>query len=514
LLPRSICRQLLCAAICIAVFPSSASEDSDADGPAPASAASAAETVERATGESNVLQPGRNATQSELQRLIDALTREKEELASRIGDDTPTAKQQTTLEDLSATLAYLQNQIEAKEQVTKERAAEAGNSFRGKWLRLMQASRDFTQYDIKDGMFRFRMGVRIQLDATAATESNQFESAFGSIDSSLDVRRARIFALGRLLRQLDFKFSYDFAVDAGFKDAFVEGANFTKYVKWRIGQFREPVSLARQTSAFNLGFIERPLPVPALTPGRNPGIMFRHLEINNRMFWAVSLTGNGRNTDDNRLNSDVSLAGRITGLPISRDGGRQLMHLGFSFSVQQNNGDEIDFAARPEARFAPFVVDTGTLNAQSATLLVGEFAYVTGPWWVQAEWMLNSVDAEDFGDPRFMGGYAEIGWFLTGESRSYLAENGAFGRLVPKQIFRRGNPFTRRGNGGAIEVVGRWSTLDLTDGLVRGGEVRDLGLAVNWYLTQASRVAVNYIHSNVADAGNADIFLLRYQFFP
>jgi phosphate-selective porin len=62
----------------------------------------------------------------------------------------------------------------------------------------------------------------------------------------------------------------------------------------------------------------------------------------------------------------------------------------------------------------------------------------------------------------------------------------------------------------------RLSTTDLTDAQVRAGKIDDLSLAMNWYLTPATRFMANYIRSRVnnGDGGTANIFLIRYQFNP
>ena len=336
-------------------------------------------------------EPPRPMTRSELQREIDLLQRELEELVVRIGADPPNEQQRTKLHDLGTKLAELRPQLES----TKERDTDKaqGDGFKARWMRVRHAVDDFTNYDANDGMFRIRLGFKFQLDATAGRESGALRAQAGPIEESLDFRRARIFAAGRFLRRYDFKLVYDFGADLGFKDVFLEGARFTKYVKWRIGHFKEPFSLGRQSSTNNLGFLEWALPVQALTPGRNLGLMFRHTEAHERMFWAVAATTIGRSTDDNRTESDIAFTGRLTGLPLFRDEGRRLLHLGLSYSARNPSNDEIQVAARPEARFAPFFIDTGTIAADSATLVGVELAWLHRRFWrVQStsKWTLAS----------------------------------------------------------------------------------------------------------------------------
>jgi phosphate-selective porin len=42
--------------------------------------------------------------------------------------------------------------------------------------------------------------------------------------------------------------------------------------------------------------------------------------------------------------------------------------------------------------------------------------------------------------------------------------------------------------------------------------VRDLTAGINWYVSATSKFQLNWVHSKVEDSGNADIWVLRYQF--
>jgi phosphate-selective porin OprO/OprP len=465
-------------------------------------------------GEGAPAEPERKLTQSELQREIDILQREIEDLIVRIGDKEPTDRQWDRLRALEVQLADYRRQLAAAQAEVQAEIEKEGEGFQAKWIRTREALRDFTNYDVNDGMFRLRMGVRFQIDGTAGWADDDLEARVGEIPSTARFRRGRIFAVGRFLRQFDYLLEYDFAADNGLKDAYIEGAKYTKWVRWRIGQFKEPFSLDRQNSAYHFGFLEWPLPVQAIAPGRNLGLMVRHTEVNERLFWAVSATTNGKVTDDNRSNATFSFTGRVTGLPQYRDKGRRLVHLGLSLSIRNPKGDTAAIAARPEARFAPFFADTGEFSSEETHLGALEFATVQGPWWVQAEALRSRAESPDFGDPEFGGAYVEVGWFLTGESRFYRTFDATFGRLTPNTLFKGQNPFSRNKNGGAVEFVGRYSTLDLNSGVIQGGEMRDLTLGMNWYLSSSSRFMVNWVRSKLVDVGVANIFLLRYEFKP
>ena len=49
-----------------------------------------------------------------------------------------------------------------------------------------------------------------------------------------------------------------------------------------------------------------------------------------------------------------------------------------------------------------------------------------------------------------------------------------------------------QGGLGAWEVAGRYSTLDLDDDPIEGGEMEVFSLGLNWWLTQSSQLGLNY----------------------
>jgi phosphate-selective porin OprO/OprP len=406
-------------------------------------------------------------------------------------------------------------QEEEKEDEETERATK--QQWLGRWGRFRQATRDITEWDLKEGMFRMRFGLRLQIDATAARESEELSAAVGSIEESLKLRRGRLFADGDLLRRYHFRFEYDFAADAGLKDAYIDNLlrYRLKFVAMRAGNFQEPFSLENATSSYDKAFLEDPLPVAAFAPGFNLGLALYGAHLQGRLAWTLGGFTSTHETDDNRSASDITLTTRVTGLPLYRKDGRRLVHLGASYSLRDPKGGSVRYASRPEARFAPFFLDTGDLAADDNQLAGLEAAWVQGSFWLQAELVGTEAGLVDFGDRRFLGGYAQAGWFLTGEHRPYNHADGTIGRLEPRRPYRwGGNPFKKGSDGGAFELLGRASWLDLNDGPVQDGKMADLSFGMNWYLTRATRVLFNYVRSRVQDDGHADIFLIRYQFNP
>jgi phosphate-selective porin OprO/OprP len=182
-----------------------------------------------------------------------------------------------------------------------------------------------------------------------------------------------------------------------------------------------------------------------------------------------------------------------------------MIHLGIA-ATNKERAQSIRFRSRPEAHFSGRFVDTGNFAADSAMILGGEFAGVFGPFWVASEYITADVDAPAVGDPSFDGFYVQAGWYLTGEHRRFDGGDGAFDRQKPKNNF--GSP----DGSGAWEIAVRYSTLDLNDAGVNGGEQDDISVALNWYLNPVTRLMLNYVRADVDQVGEADFILMRWSF--
>ncbi len=391
-------------------------------------------------------------------------------------------------------------------------------TFDTKWDQFVAATRGLTRYNLFDGKLKFRIGSQIQVDGTTGSGNSTYEDSYPSIQTEGSLRNITLYAVGRL-KNLNFNASFDLGADWGIDATWVEGAKGGLEVwghflgKLRLGFVYEPFSLERQTSSYNGGFMERSLPVTAFAPGTNIGAKVHNSTRNQRMTWAAGLFSLGKSSDKNAGTSLLSLTGRFTFLPVYEDEGRHLVHVGASVSSRAPTGSDIRYRTRPEARYVDYLVDTGTFDASHVTLWGLEFAAVRGPLWMTAEHIRSNVSAQLLDNPRFAGSYLQFGWFPTGESRPYRTNSGTFDRVLPTKKYSKGNPFKKK-NGGAWGLAARISTVDLTDGLVEGGELTDYTAAVSWYANATTRVELNYIYADPRDRGSANIVLLRLQYQP
>ena len=151
-------------------------------------------------------------------------------------------------------------------------------------------------------------------------------------------------------------------------------------------------------------------------------------------------------------------------------------------------------------------VDTGAITTDGVDLLNPEVALVAGAFSLQGEYMRALVDGSPGSNLGFQGGYVQVSFFLTGENRADKTPGAAFSGVRP------GRNFLGRGGGCGVWEIGlRYSALDLNEEEVRGGELRDVTVGLNWYLNPNTRVAMNYVRADLASVVDSDVFQTRLQ---
>ncbi len=414
--------------------------------------------------------------------------------------------QETRLEELEAERthhedAYRANLLAILQEMELERQP---NDLRVYW-------KDGIRMDSADGNIQLKMGGRLQYDF-GWVDGGGMESVLGDLEDGADVRRARLYFAGKLYHDLAFKLQFDFADgDADLKDAYLQFKNIPLIGNIRAGQFKEPFSLDELTSSKYTTFMERGLP-NALVPGRNVGIMAMDSILDKRMTWAAGVFYDVNEYGEGSQDGGYNFTTRITGTPIYDNDGRNVLHVGGSYSLRDPKGG-LRYRSRPEAHFvSQRFTDTGTFAADWVNLLGAEAAWVHGPLSVQGEYVGASVTGSADSDSQlFSSFYVQSSYFLTGEHRPYDRKTGTFGRVRPKRNFRQD------GGWGAIEVAARYSYLDLRGGGLPDSarQLQDITLGANWYLNPNMRIMANYVHSMVDGSdvsGDTDIFMLRLQF--
>jgi phosphate-selective porin OprO/OprP len=361
-----------------------------------------------------------------------------------------------------------------------------------------------------DGLFRLKVGARLEVDVAGIFEDQAIEDAFGaSGPTEWELRRAWLTLGGTVGSRWLYKIQVDLSGNSANEDdksayvreIYVAAVGLGPLGTVKLGSVREPFMLNGVTSSHTLSFQERALP-QAFSPSYSPGILVENHAFDSRLAWALGLFYYQNSSGDDSVPLD--LTARVTGLPIYAGEGERLLHVGASYSHQFRNSFGLRYRRRPETRLSERYVDTETRESDDIDLFGVEILGIRGPLSARAEVMLSHVRRPVGADETFWSAYAEVGYILTGESRPYRKNRGVLGRLVPK------NPVEWRGGGwGLFELAVRYSYLDLNHGVTRGGRLSDLGAALNWYPRAHVRLMTNYIHAWRHGIGNADIIQAR-----
>lgn len=367
------------------------------------------------------------------------------------------------------------------------------------------------KFESADGKYSFKVGGFAQVDAGVFNDDRRDHP------DGTNIRRARLNVSGTIAKDFKYKLENDFASNASaITDAYVEYTGYEPF-SVMVGQFKEPFGLETLTSDLFTTFIERSS-IFAFAPDRNIGVA---VGANGQMqdigYWTATIGGFGSGTGTASTDDEAhDLTGRITYAPLAEQG--KVLHLGIAGSHRipdSASNDQMRFQSRAENRLSSSqAVDTGLLSGVDNTNLLGlEAAAVWGPASVQGEYMMADVNRRT----GFVGGtldgyYVEASYFLTGESRAYVPATGRFDRVKPINAFSLSN-----GTWGAWQVAARYSDLDLNDGGIAGGDLRDLTLALKWIPQANILITANYINSDtdrraVTPYDSPDIWMLRTQF--
>lgn len=361
-----------------------------------------------------------------------------------------------------------------------------------------------------DGNFDIRIGGRLHVDGAFFRSDRGMDEAAEAVDgepfqSGWEVRHPRIYLKGRIYRDFIYKFDYTFS-DGTVGDAYVGAAGVPLLGTLIFGKAARAFGNDPGPSSDYTLFMEYANTI-IFGAGKQVGVAAGSPLLDGRLSWAAQVfqltDGKGLRTEDN-----YNLNARVTGLPWYGDGGRQMLHLGASYSFRSST-DGYRLKAQPENHLAPYLVDTGVIAIERANHGALEAAWVEGPFALEAEWYAAAPRRDDGGSSLFFSGfYVQSSFFLTGESRGeqYVTAYGEFDRPVhPRRKADLRDP-----GWGAWQLAARYSWIDLDDKDIRGGVLGDLTVGLNWQLNPSLRWMLNYIHSHRNGYGDADILAMRF----
>lgn len=292
-------------------------------------------------------------------------------------------------------------------------------------------------------------------------------------EDGFELRRLRAGVVGVMSDKISYKGELDLTDGSNnFSDFYMQW-DTDRFGSFRIGNQRVAQNLSAMTGSLSLLFMERPLPVTTFS-------LARRLAISNEFYFTkFGVHGVIFTKDPNNDAGKYGASLRVIVNPVRSSGG--VAHLGFSL-VREKMDREARYRTRPESHVTNiWLVDTGGFADVDYQNIAGvEFAGAKGALSGRIEAFASRWERAGSRENDFFGAYIEIGRFLTGQDFRYVD-----GKFVRPQI---------EAGSRAWELGFRASWVDLNDGEVRGGEQKNLGLALNFYGRRGFRAMFNVIY--------------------
>lgn len=454
--------------------------------------------------------------------------------------------------ELEQRLTEIEALLEKQSKEREKEAAEKGYDV-GSDLNMSAKWNNGIELQSKNKDFKIHVGGRTQIDTenfsgTGNLENPIADGGVGPLFDGTNMRRGRLRVEGTMYEIMDFACEYDFVNEVNTNpvllleppqnspsavpsttDLWIQ-INELPYVGHvKAGIFKDPYGFEHNTSSRYLNFMERSYNQDAFegafNNGFEPGVMIWNNALeDDRMYWAVGQFRNTNNIFSNGVgDGENEQAGRLTYLPVWKDDGRYLVHVGASGTHKALDEDQIRFRSRANVRggapsaFNPVLANTGNFVGDDEWQIGAEFVSVWGPWTLDAEyfgsWVAGAKTLLDAANPANAasgqqpqppgtrvgtyyanGSYIEILYFLTGEHRAYNRKAANFERVVPYENFF----WTKTRDGGCCAGLGAWqvgfrySHLDLDSQRINGGTLNGYTVGLNWFLNPNTKVQWNY----------------------
>ena len=365
------------------------------------------------------------------------------------------------------------------------------------------------------------------------------------LNEGFNFRRARIGLDGKLFRDFDYSFIYEFGGSGQEDPGRLYEASITytylKPFRFKVGAFEPNVGLAAAASTSQMPLMERPAPAEvarlvaagdsrvAFVTSANDvlgagdtGLATRWMVLGGYTANTIASGSSAAAATLQPFDEQSAVIARATLAPFSSTDWQAHLGVNYQRVIHPNDAGAAAtprYAAqlrdRPELRLdGTRLVDTGAIDSRHTTVYGVEGAFQTGPVMIEGEYFHYKIDrrittAVVPPDPRFTGWYVMGSWVLTGEARIY---NPIEARFDAPKLNYNFNP--EAGTWGAFELAARYSDLNLNYregapattpaaaiGAVRGGEQNIYTVGLNWYLNPSMRIMLDYQHVKIDRLG-------------
>ena len=393
------------------------------------------------------------------------------------------------VDEAQARIELLQAQVEALQ--------EALEGVKSAMVKTTPSWKGAPLFEDKGAGWSFKPRGRIQFDAGFVGNPDD-KIITRNLGFNARARRIRLGVEGTIPGGFGYKAEMDFANSSvGFGDVIITYAPLGKPFNFSIGNHETLNGLEQISSSRFLSFVERAAFDDAFVNTRRIGLSAGYANKANTFRFNAGIFA--AHSIDSSLDNDGWIgAARATYSPLM---GANQLHFGANYqhrNFQSNNGATVNgqSSGEPSAnqrvryRARPFsqltdqrFVNTDFFAAKSDDIFGLEFAGIFKSFHVAAEGQYTVANAYGRGDtltagtdpldlfssssvfvptgnPSFWGGYAELGYYFTGETRGY--KNGAWDRTKVLKPFSKGG-------WGALQLNGRVDYLDLDSSRLKNG---------------------------------------------
>ncbi|MEW9856121.1 OprO/OprP family phosphate-selective porin [Novosphingobium sp. M1R2S20] len=341
----------------------------------------------------------------------------------------------------------------------------------------------------------FKAKGRIQADAGYVSQPD------GSTDKGLgfvnEMRRIRLGAEGSIGSGVGYKLELELSDNSvDLVDTYISYR--TGGLQLRLGNQNPPWSLDELTGDTAGNVMERAAFTDAFNFERRLGFVAQY-ETGDLLTQAgvftddvSALANDSDGPSGGDENNSYSLHGRLVYAPKI---GKTQLHAGASAHwrrLGRITEDGVRYRQRPYLHASNSrLIGTRSLLVEREFGYGAELAAVRGRWQTAGEVFVQKAIRGGLPDLTFWGGYAELSYFLTNDTRTY--KDGQFGSVAPSKPIGEGGP-------GSIQLTLRYDYLDLNDRTVIGGTQDGYIAAIIWSPLSNLRFNLNYANLSYEDA--------------
>lgn len=362
----------------------------------------------------------------------------------------------------------------------------------------------------------FRIGLGYIHDATTYIQSSTFKQQMDSanldVSPKIKLRDFRILGSGVLKtkRFIAWKFAYMYDGD---KDVWMlRESGVTIGVpelkgNFFIGRTKEGFSLVKVMNGHSPWTMERQMAIDAI-PILADGIKYFGYFPKSKLFMNLGVYTNWTSENQSFATFEWQGVARVGWLAINDGKKKNTLHIAANLRYGKPKNGQITLKSRPESNPTPQILNTGVIESDHSSHIGYEIYFRHKNLMLGSEALIHNFYSDKLENHQFYGGDVVVSYFFTGAVRPYNTTGSIFGFVpVKKSVFN--------GGWGEIEGVVRFSTLNLNDKSVQGGQFWRITPMVNWYMSKVIRLEFVYGYG-VLDRyklkGNVQFFETRLQF--